>query len=222
MSPCYGDHKVMTSAQSKYVEYKVDEKATFKLQATHQLSKVQQHLSLHASPAVTMCRGAKGQPSAPLNRSHLDCHTMDSNAFTAPFQFTKTLRHDIYEAIDAKNPGLSAAGKTILATGATGGIGGVRIADQWLIIYTNILHGKSHGPGPQQAPKVSHSSAATKSLSKNPLKPSSLSILQPRSSLSPSTSSQAPVSHPCSRRSLKLSVPLTSLSTQLEPWPADP
>jgi NADPH:quinone reductase-like Zn-dependent oxidoreductase len=50
---------------------------------------------------------------------------MDTNAFTAPFQLTKNLRRDIYDAIDPKNPELKAAGKTILITGATGGIGGV-------------------------------------------------------------------------------------------------
>jgi FlaA1/EpsC-like NDP-sugar epimerase len=50
---------------------------------------------------------------------------MDPNAFTAPFQATKTLRRDIYPTIDPKNPELSAKGKTILITGATGGLGGV-------------------------------------------------------------------------------------------------
>ena len=50
---------------------------------------------------------------------------MDPNAFTAPFQATKTLRRDIYPMIDPKNPELSAKGKTILITGATGGLGGV-------------------------------------------------------------------------------------------------
>ncbi|KAF2228574.1 NAD(P)-binding protein [Viridothelium virens] len=49
---------------------------------------------------------------------------MDPNAYTAPFQLTKSLRRDIYPAIDPKNPELSAASKTVLITGATGGIGG--------------------------------------------------------------------------------------------------
>ena len=51
---------------------------------------------------------------------------MDANAYTAPFQFTKSLRRDVYPAIDPKNPDLNAAGKVVLITGAGGGIGGVR------------------------------------------------------------------------------------------------
>ncbi|KAJ4324424.1 hypothetical protein N0V94_001322 [Neodidymelliopsis sp. IMI 364377] len=50
---------------------------------------------------------------------------MDPHAFTTPYQLTKTMRRGIYPAIDPKNPDLSAASKTILITGATGGIGGV-------------------------------------------------------------------------------------------------
>lgn len=50
---------------------------------------------------------------------------MDPNAFTTPFQLTKSMRREIYPAIDPKNPELSAVGKTVLITGATGGIGGV-------------------------------------------------------------------------------------------------
>ena len=52
--------------------------------------------------------------------------TMDANAYTTPFQLTKSLRREIYPSIDPKNPQLSAEGKTILITGATGGLGGVR------------------------------------------------------------------------------------------------
>ncbi|KZM25066.1 oxidoreductase [Ascochyta rabiei] len=47
---------------------------------------------------------------------------MDSNAFTTPFQLTKTMKREIYPAIDPNNPELSATGKTVLITGATGGI----------------------------------------------------------------------------------------------------
>lgn len=52
--------------------------------------------------------------------------TMDANAYTTPFQFTKSLRRDVYPAIDPQNPDLNAAGKVVLITGAGGGIGGVR------------------------------------------------------------------------------------------------
>lgn len=59
---------------------------------------------------------------------------MDPHAYTAPFQLTKTLRRDVYPAIDPKNPELSAAGKTVLITGATGGLGGVRSSSSRSII----------------------------------------------------------------------------------------
>ena len=51
---------------------------------------------------------------------------MDANAYTAPFQLTKSLKREIYHSIDPKNPKLNAGGKVILITGATGGLGGVR------------------------------------------------------------------------------------------------
>lgn len=49
---------------------------------------------------------------------------MDPHAFTTPFQLTKTMRREIYPATDPKSPKLSATDKTVLITGATGGIGG--------------------------------------------------------------------------------------------------
>jgi FlaA1/EpsC-like NDP-sugar epimerase len=50
---------------------------------------------------------------------------MDPNAFTTPFQLTKKMHRDLYPAIDPKNESLSASGKVVMVTGATGGIGGV-------------------------------------------------------------------------------------------------
>ncbi|KAI9685952.1 MAG: hypothetical protein M1820_010707 [Bogoriella megaspora] len=55
---------------------------------------------------------------------------MDPNAYTAPFQLTKSLRREVYPSIDPKNPNNSAAGKTVLVTGAGGGLGG-EIARAW-------------------------------------------------------------------------------------------
>ena len=54
---------------------------------------------------------------------------MDPNAFTVPFQATKTLQREMYKSIDPENPELNAADKTILITGATGGLGGVSAKD---------------------------------------------------------------------------------------------
>lgn len=50
---------------------------------------------------------------------------VDVDAFTKPFQLTKSLHRDIYPAVDPKNPELSAHGKVILITGVTGTIGAV-------------------------------------------------------------------------------------------------
>lgn len=50
---------------------------------------------------------------------------MDVNAFTSPFQLTKSMHRDIYPALDPTNPHLSASGKVVLITGAGGRIGSV-------------------------------------------------------------------------------------------------
>lgn len=58
---------------------------------------------------------------------------MDPNAYTTPFQLTKSLKRDLYPSIDPKNPAISAKGKTILITGATGGLGGVSPAIDFIL-----------------------------------------------------------------------------------------
>lgn len=50
---------------------------------------------------------------------------MDENAFTAPFQLTKSMRRQIYPSIDPSNSALKATGKVVTITGAGGGLGGV-------------------------------------------------------------------------------------------------
>ncbi|ORY15411.1 hypothetical protein BCR34DRAFT_508423 [Clohesyomyces aquaticus] len=47
----------------------------------------------------------------------------DPHAMTSPHQFTPTMHRDVYAAISPKNPDLNAAGKNVLITGATRGIG---------------------------------------------------------------------------------------------------
>jgi NAD(P)-dependent dehydrogenase (short-subunit alcohol dehydrogenase family) len=49
----------------------------------------------------------------------------DPNAFTLPFQLTKQIRRDIYPLLEPTQPELSAKGKTVLITGASGGVGKV-------------------------------------------------------------------------------------------------
>lgn len=45
--------------------------------------------------------------------------------YTIPFQLTKTIRRDPYDAISPTNPELSAAGKVIIITGGGTGLGAV-------------------------------------------------------------------------------------------------
>ncbi|KAF2729324.1 NAD(P)-binding protein [Polyplosphaeria fusca] len=56
--------------------------------------------------------------------------SIDPNAFTLPFQLTKSMHRDVYEAIDPKNPGLRASDKVVVVTGAGGGIG-YAVAKAW-------------------------------------------------------------------------------------------
>ena len=48
---------------------------------------------------------------------------MDVNDFNPPFQLTKSIHKDLYPALDPKNPDLSATGKVVIITCATGRIG---------------------------------------------------------------------------------------------------
>ena len=47
---------------------------------------------------------------------------MDVNAFTSPFQLTKSMHRNLYPTLDPKNPDLSASGKVVIITGAGGRI----------------------------------------------------------------------------------------------------
>jgi hypothetical protein len=88
---------------------------------------------------------------------------MDLNAFTAPFQATKTLHRDVYPTIDPQNPNLSAKGKTILITGAAGGIGGARLHHTILIrTHANASCRKLREPGQSLVQKALYLLAATK------------------------------------------------------------
>ncbi|KAL8744553.1 MAG: hypothetical protein Q9190_003212 [Brigantiaea leucoxantha] len=56
--------------------------------------------------------------------------SFDVDMFTTPFQLTKSMHRDIYPAVEPTNPQLSAKGKTIIITGAGGGLGAA-IAKAW-------------------------------------------------------------------------------------------
>lgn len=49
----------------------------------------------------------------------------ESLDYTIPFQLTKTIRRDPYDAISPTKPELSAAGKVIIITGGGTGLGAV-------------------------------------------------------------------------------------------------
>jgi FlaA1/EpsC-like NDP-sugar epimerase len=51
---------------------------------------------------------------------------VDVDAFSWPFQLTKSMHRDVYPAVDPANPKLSAKGKVVLVTGAGGAIGKAR------------------------------------------------------------------------------------------------
>lgn len=52
----------------------------------------------------------------------------DQDAYTAPFMLTKAMHRDVYPAVDPiRNAAVEAAGKVIVVTGATGGIGFVSL-----------------------------------------------------------------------------------------------
>lgn len=55
--------------------------------------------------------------------------SIDPNMFTAPFQLTKSLHRDVYAAVDPAQNATYAKGKVILITGASGGLGFVRLAN---------------------------------------------------------------------------------------------
>ena len=52
---------------------------------------------------------------------------VDPDAFTRPYQLTKSMHRDVYPTIDPSNLDLSASGKVVVITGAGGTIGGVSI-----------------------------------------------------------------------------------------------
>lgn len=56
----------------------------------------------------------------------------DPDAVTYPIQLTQTIHRTIYPLLNPSNPALAAAGKTVLITGVSGGVGKV-IAEAWAI-----------------------------------------------------------------------------------------
>ncbi|KAF2711925.1 NAD(P)-binding protein [Pleomassaria siparia CBS 279.74] len=56
--------------------------------------------------------------------------TPNPDMFTLPFQLTKSMRRDVYPAVDPASPDLKVTGKVILITGAAGGLGSA-VAKAW-------------------------------------------------------------------------------------------
>ncbi|KAF2148891.1 NAD(P)-binding protein [Myriangium duriaei CBS 260.36] len=55
---------------------------------------------------------------------------IDPHKFTSPYQLTKSMHRDVYPAVDARRPELSAKGKVVIVTGAGGGLG-YRVVEAW-------------------------------------------------------------------------------------------
>ena len=51
--------------------------------------------------------------------------SIDVDAFTKPFQLTKSMYRGVYASLEPSNPALNASGKVVLITGAGGKLGSV-------------------------------------------------------------------------------------------------
>lgn len=61
----------------------------------------------------------------------------DLDAVTWPYQLTNVVHREMYPLLEPSQPQLSAKGKTIIITGATGGVGKVNPV---FFFYARILH----------------------------------------------------------------------------------
>ena len=79
---------------------------------------------------------------------------MDPNAYTLPFQLTKTMRRDLYPALEPSNAEISASGKIVIITGAGGTVGSVRIANALVNFHVvlDIYYCRSHSSGLSEHP----------------------------------------------------------------------
>ncbi|PVH92219.1 NAD(P)-binding protein [Periconia macrospinosa] len=86
----------------------------------------------------------------------------DADAYTKPFQLTRTLHRDVYPSVDPTNPELSADNKTVLITGG-GGTLGKAIAKAWATAQVSqiILVGRSSAPLEQAATEIRSSNQKT-------------------------------------------------------------
>lgn len=54
--------------------------------------------------------------------------SIDVDAFTKPFQLTKSMHRELYATLEPSNPDLNVSGKVVLVTGAGGTLGVVSVA----------------------------------------------------------------------------------------------
>ncbi|KAI6080765.1 hypothetical protein F4821DRAFT_48814 [Hypoxylon rubiginosum] len=62
----------------------------------------------------------------------------DLDAVTWPYQLTKTVHRDLYPTVEPSHPDLSAAGRTVLITGVSGGVGKA-IAEAWAVAGASAI-----------------------------------------------------------------------------------
>ena len=69
---------------------------------------------------------------------------VDPDIFTAPFQLTRGIHRGVYDTVNPSKPGLRAAGKFVVITGAGGGLEYVCLVSMYLpASRTNLVANRS-------------------------------------------------------------------------------
>ena len=81
--------------------------------------------------------------------------SIDVDAFTKPFQLTKSMHRDLYASLELSNPALNASGKVVLITGAGGKVGGVSNARS-ILPFSAQIYSRSSFRVTNEQPRIGH------------------------------------------------------------------